>query len=230
MSIEAQKNIDLMCQEGDPRVEENDVAPTALSKRSNYRSQSRTSSIILTRENFSQLPTISKCLPEVTPVASEKSKILTDAKMRVLAYHLPGGIKLSKWSLLFTPRRDGYSYLTFFKKLEDNEQTILVVKDTRGYVFGAFLTEEWHTTSNFYGDGFSFVFTFRDGDDLELYPATGESDNYIQSDEDGIIIGGGDDAGQRASLMLSDAFARGHSGISSCYDNTRLCSQPTTDS
>ena len=150
--------------------------------------------------------------------------------MRVLAYHLPGGIKLSKWSLLFSPGRDGYSHLTFFRKLEEHEQTILIIKDSRGYIFGAFLTEEWHNTANFYGDGFSFVFTFRDGDDLELYPATGETDNYIQSDEDGIIIGGGDDPGQRASLMISDAFARGHSGISSCYDNTRLCSQPLPSS
>ena len=103
----------------------------------------RAQSIVVTRENFTDMPTISKCLPEVRPVASEPSRCLSDAKMKVLAYHLPGAIRLSKWSLLFTPVRDGYSHLTFFEKLEEYEETILVIKDTRGYVFGAFLTEEW---------------------------------------------------------------------------------------
>ena len=98
--------------------------------------------------------------------------------MRVLAYHLPGAIRLSKWSLLYTPSKNGYSHLTFFDKLDGNVETLLVIKDTRGYVFGAFMTEEWRMTSSFYGDGYSFVFTFRDGDDLELYPATGDNDNY----------------------------------------------------
>ena len=109
-------------------------------------------------------------------------------------------------------------------------ETILVVKDTKGYVFGAFLTEEWHRSSNFYGDGYSFVFTFRDGDDLELYTASGETDLYQQSDQDGIIIGGSDISSQRSSLTISDGYTRGHSGESYTYNNFRLCSQPAPGS
>ena len=52
------------------------------------------------------------------------------------------------------------------------------------------MTEEWRNSSNFSGDGYSFVFTFRDGDDLEIYPATGQTEYYQQADADGIIIGG----------------------------------------
>ena len=141
-------------------------------------SKMRAASIVVTRDNFTDMPTISKCLPEFKPVSSEPSAIMSEAKMRVLANHLPGSIRLSKWTLLYTPGRDGYSHLTFFEKLEEYEETVLVIRDTRNYIFGAFLTEEWRHTSNFYGDGYSFVFTFRDGDDLELYPATGETDNY----------------------------------------------------
>jgi len=144
--------------------------------------------------------------------------------MHVLSYHLPGTIRLSKWKLLFTTCEDGYSHLTFYDRLEDAPETILVIKDTKGYVFGAFLTEEWNLTSKFYGDGYSFVFSFMDGDDLELYPATGENDLYQQSDRDGIIIGGSDNSSQRSSLTISDRFSRGHSGVSNCYNNHRLCS------
>ena len=76
------------------------------------------------------MPTISKCLPEVKPVTDEPSNVLSEAKMHVLSYHLPGTIRLNKWSLLFTPRRDGYSPITFYEKLEDYEETLVVVKDT----------------------------------------------------------------------------------------------------
>ncbi len=86
--------------------------------------------------------------------------------MHVLSYHLPSTIRLNKWELLFTTRRDGYSNLTFFSKLEDMTETILVIKDSQGYVFGALTTEEWQNRNGFYGDGYSFVFTFKDGDDL----------------------------------------------------------------
>ena len=211
-----------MCQEGDPKIDtQNDMPQTSFRSHSMH---SRTQSIVVTRDNFANLPTISKCLPEVKPVTSEPSKCLSEAKMRVLAYHLPGAIRLSTWKLLYTPTRDGYSHLTFFEKLEDHEETVLVIKDTRGYIFGAFLTQEWHNTRNFYGDGYSFVFTFRDADDLEIYPATGETDNYQQSDGDGFIIGGGEDSSQRASITVSDSYSRGHSSVSSTYDNYRLCS------
>jgi len=87
------------------------------------------------------MPTISKCLPEVKTVASEPSKILSEAKMHVLSFYLPGGIRLSKWKLLFTPTEHGYSHVTFFDRLENAMETILVVKDSKGSVFGAFLTE-----------------------------------------------------------------------------------------
>lgn len=167
---------------------------------------SRAQSIVMTRENFTNMPTISKCLPEVKPVASEPSMCLSEAKMRVLAYHLPGACRLSTWKLLFTPARDGYSPLTFFEKLTDYEQTLLVIRDMRGYIFGAFLTEEWRSTRNFYGDGYSFVYTFRDGDDLEIYPATGQTDFFQQSDQDGFIIGGGEDSSQRASITVSESY------------------------
>ena len=166
----------------------------------------------------------------MTHSASDKSKCLSESKMRALAQHMPGATRLSKWSLLYTPSRDGSSYLSFFKKLDDNEQTILVIKDTGGFVFGAFLSEEWRCTSDFYGNGLSFVFSFRDGEDLEIYRATGLTDKYLQSDEDGVIVGGGKDASQRASLVVSDSFSWGHSGASSTYDNCRLCSWPQENS
>ena len=109
---------------------------------------------------------------------SEPSEILNEARVHVLTYHLPGTIRLSQWKKLFSVSRDGYSPLTFFDKTEEHDYTILALKDTKGYIFGAFCTEEWRPGNRFYGDGYSFVFTFREGDDLEIYRASGEDDQY----------------------------------------------------
>jgi len=122
--------------------------------------------------------TISKCLPEFKPHTTEKSLILNPGMMHVLTYHLPSVIRMHDWSLLFSLNRDGYSHISFFDKLEGAEYTILVIKDTKGHVFGAFCTEEWRSGTEFFGTGESFVFTFHDGDDLQISPSSGEDENY----------------------------------------------------
>ena len=47
--------------------------------------------------------------------------------MLVLSYHLPAVIRLQNWELLFSLERDGYSHHTIFDKLNQNEETILVI-------------------------------------------------------------------------------------------------------
>ena len=62
-------------------------------------------------------------------------------------------------------------------------------------MFGTFATEEWWESKNMYGTGESWVFTFHDGDDLEVSASTetGENDFYQYSNEEGIIVGGDQD-------------------------------------
>ena len=98
------------------------------------------------------------------------------------------------------------------------------MKDTKGYLFGAFCTEEWKYAKNFYGDGYSFVFTFREGDDLEIYRASGEDDHYQLADTDGFIIGGAKAiTGKRSALSIFNQFTEGHSGECETYASERLC-------
>ena len=64
------------------------------------------------------------------------------------------------------------------------------------------MTEMWQEKRYFYGDGYSFVFTFRDGDDLELFPASGECEMFQQSDKKGFIIGGSESMGQQTAITV----------------------------
>jgi hypothetical protein len=98
--------------------------------------------------------------------------------MLVLSYHLPAVIRLQNWQLLFSLERDGYSHHTFFDKLNRNEETILVIQDRHGHNFGAFCTSIWESARGFTGDYNSWIFTFRKGEDLHLWPATGNNEMY----------------------------------------------------
>lgn len=138
---------------------------------------------------------------------------------------MPAIVRLFNWELAFATYRDGYSHHNFFDKCNEHEYSILVVKDRVGFVFGAFCAEEWIDQTNFYGNGDAFVFTFRDGDDLEIFPATGMDTWYQSADEDGIIIGGSSKTKSRAALSISNRFKQGHSGHSSTFDNEVLCGQ-----
>lgn len=58
------------------------------------------------------------------------------------------------------------------------------------------------------------MFTFRNGDDLELFPASGECEMFQQSDDQGFIIGGSEKVGQQTAITVLDRFRRGFSGTS----------------
>lgn len=68
------------------------------------------------------------------------------------------------WTLVYTINRDGDSVGTFFEKCKDWKYTLLVVKDSNGWKFGAFCSEYWKKSTKFYGTGENFLFTFKDSD------------------------------------------------------------------
>lgn len=124
------------------------------------------------------LKVISRCIPHFKPVNREPSEILNPGMIQVLTHYLPMHLKFLEWTLAFSINRDGYSPVTFFENLKDFEQTLIVIKDSNGYVFGGYCTETWKPSKKFYGNGDSFVFTFNNGKDLAVYYATGLSDQF----------------------------------------------------
>ena len=71
---------------------------------------------------------------------------------------------MREWKLLFTISKDGVSFSTFYKNTRDRDNTVLLIRDDTGKVFGAYLCEQWRPGMHFYGLGESFVFSFdKDG-------------------------------------------------------------------
>jgi hypothetical protein len=99
--------------------------------------------------------------PELKLRLKDNSKILTEDMKSKLAKELNPILLMRNWCLLFCIDTDGVSMRTFFNKLKGHKSTILLVKDKNGNVFGAVLTEQWHSSSRFYGTGESFLFSFK---------------------------------------------------------------------
>jgi hypothetical protein len=62
------------------------------------------------------------------------------------------------WLLLYSTARDGISLATMMRRADKVAPSLLLVKDTGGAVFGAYVTEPWRFAPRFYGTGESFVF------------------------------------------------------------------------
>ena len=65
-----------------------------------------------------------------------------------------------------------------------------------------------------------WIFTFKQGDDVTVYRPKGLEEKYIFSDFDGVIVGSSP-TGPAFTIMSN--FSRGHSNVSSEFDNEVLC-------
>ena len=108
-----------------------------------------------------------------------------------IAKYLPVLVKMREWKLLFTINKDGVSYTTFYENVSDRDNTVLLVRDSKGKVFGAYCCEAWKKTLHFYGLGESLIFTFDENKKIKAFQFTGMNEKIQFSNEKCIIIGGG---------------------------------------
>ena len=87
-------------------------------------------------------------------------------------------IKMCDWSLVYSLNRDGVSMLTFFEKCKKHQNTFLIVQDFQGTIFGGYCSEAWRMSTNFFGTGENFLFTFKNGPKPAVYKWMGMDDQF----------------------------------------------------
>jgi hypothetical protein len=127
------------------------------------------------------------------------------------------------WVLLYSLKRHGAALVSLFERCRGHCQTLLVVQDEDGVVFGGFATDEWRNKGDaYFGDGQSFLFSFK-GDRFAKYSWT-RSNNYFQlSNLGGLAMGGGGHFG----LMLDGELHRGSSDACATYGSHSLSGSKT---
>ncbi|KAJ6249454.1 nucleolar protein 7/estrogen receptor coactivator-related [Anaeramoeba flamelloides] len=93
------------------------------------------------------------------------SKILTKKKFEMIHSQIPDIFQVFNLKLVFASWEHGYNLGTLYRLSlkEGNGPLLLIIRTTKpkwGVILGAFLTQNFSISKNFYGKGNSFVFTF----------------------------------------------------------------------
>ena len=153
------------------------------------------------------------------PKLDVPSEIFTPIQLKELHSKLPGYHQYTNLKRIFTISVDGCALRSFYTKCEKVNNSIIVVKDDEGNVFGAYASESFSPKFTFYGTGECFLFTFYKDNRIQFFNSTEKNDHYMYGDNDQICFGCSDDY---FSLALTHDFLEGYSKKTQTYDNECL--------
>lgn len=125
--------------------------------------------------------------PETPP--EQRSNILTERHVQFLWSHLPMYLTCNEMELAYDTRVHGWNLLSFFSRLDGKGPTVMVVKDTRDNIFGAFCSAAWKRSTDVYGNGRSFVFSLRP--QMRVHTWSGVESSFMYFRRDALFVGGG---------------------------------------
>jgi len=155
------------------------------------------------------------------PKMKDKSSILDDELFVNLVRRVPSLYQVSDWKLLYSMTRDGISLLNLYRRAEGVMPYLLVLRDAKENIFGAFIADSLEEGQRFYGTGESFLYTFKgDKKKPDCYYWTRKNDYFLYTDGDGISIGSGGNTG----LFIRKDLVEGRTYKCETFDN-----EPLTD-
>eukprot|EP01017_Pseudomicrothorax_dubius_P018781 TRINITY_DN20718_c0_g1_i1.p1 TRINITY_DN20718_c0_g1~~TRINITY_DN20718_c0_g1_i1.p1 ORF type:complete len:167 (+),score=20.82 TRINITY_DN20718_c0_g1_i1:64-564(+) len=134
---------------------------------------------------------------------------------------LPSFYKTKSWSLAYSRTRDGTSLHSLYRNLKNVRENVLVLRDSKGVIFGAFCTEAWIPSRSFFGTGETFLFTFGEKNDhIEVFHWSSKNLFFMFADFDGFGLGADPDFG----LFVDKELLKGRSARCATYENAILAS------
>lgn len=159
--------------------------------------------------------------PVVMPEMTHESSILSPQHVLKLSDNLPPRTIGYCWSLVYSTAMHGFSLKRLYRDVGRIDSPILlVVQDTAGIVFGAYISHPPRFSDHFYGNGTSQLWTFKDG--FRVFTWTGDNTFFIKGNEDSLCVGAG--AGQ-FGLWLDGDLYHGRSHRCETFANCVLSSQ-----
>jgi len=68
---------------------------------------------------------------------------------------------LKKFKLLWRGTRDGFAASTFHKNCDGKPNTLTIIRDTEGFIFGGYASEPWSSNDLTKSDSTAFLFTLK---------------------------------------------------------------------
>jgi len=96
--------------------------------------------------------------------------------------------------LLFKASRDGFqARAAFHSKCDGKSPTITFIKSENGYIFGGYTQAQWKSNGGCLPDDNAFIFTFKNGNELEVFKVKNPSNAIYNKGSHLITFGGGFD-------------------------------------
>ncbi|XP_025090916.1 oxidation resistance protein 1-like isoform X2 [Pomacea canaliculata] len=158
--------------------------------------------------------------PSIMPELNDESSILNAKQIYELSESLPPRTIGYKWSLIYSTAKHGFSLNRLYREMAHlDSPVLLVVMDTAGYIFGAFINTPLKVSDHFYGTGECCLWAFRN--ELKMYRWTGQNTFFIKGNFDSISIGASEG---KFGLWLDGDLYHGRSHRCSTFDNEVLSS------
>nr|CAD2175373.1 unnamed protein product [Meloidogyne enterolobii] len=159
------------------------------------------------------------------------SKIIDEDAAKELMSALPQRFQLETPKLLFRLSEHGTSFVQLWTRIEQADQSLLIIKSTTREVFGAYVSSSWaerndvheRAKAKYFGTGESFVWRLDDELKLPIIYTWSDQlcDNYFMAAHDKFLIigsGGGD------AIAIRDELVEGSSRASRTYQSPELVS------
>ena len=95
------------------------------------------------------------------PKIVSESQILNLEQFTELINCVPELYQTLEWKLRYSTMVHGTSYQNLLRRTQHNSPSIIVIRDENDFVFGAYCNNELWFSNNYYGNGETFLFTFR---------------------------------------------------------------------
>lgn len=102
-----------------------------------------------------------------------ESDALKPEQVAPLEAALPEDLQGFDWPLLYSLSRDGPSFETFYECVKGQASTLIVVNTAGGECFGAYASEVWKSSEQYYGANDCFLFSFAVGGEFHKYKCSG---------------------------------------------------------
>jgi len=159
-------------------------------------------------------------VPQRKGLKKLKTSLLMNEHVRAIVNGMPSHLQATDWKLMYSSELHGYSLHTLYAKARRLKgPSVLVVKDTDGYVFGGFASHTWRKNVSFFGTGECFLFSLNPK--IKMYTWTGSNSQFLLAREECLGFGGGGSFG----LWLDADFETGNSNPSPTFSNPTLSSK-----
>lgn len=165
------------------------------------------------------------------PKLSHSSSVLSLNQFAgIVADGVPIRFHESALNLLYSTDQHGMSLRTLYNRVRTASPTLVVIRDTRGRVFGCYGAQPWKSSATrYYGSGESFVFGALNTESVRVYKWSRENSFFQFTSGTFLAIGGG--AGSHFALWVDEDLLMGTTSACSTFSSPPLtdltCEDPS---